>query len=221
MPPLEEALDRGLVALGLDVPVERRTTLLGYLALLAKWNRVHNLTAVRDPGEMMSHHLLDSLAALPAARRHLMSLPSAERSVLDVGSGGGLPGVVWAIAEPSWSVSCVDAVGKKAGFIRQVSAELGLPQLQAVHSRVEALPPGRLWPLITSRAFASLADFTRLTASKLAPGGVWLALKGRHPADEIAALPPDVQVFHVERLEVPGLQAERCLVWMRRAEGGE
>jgi 16S rRNA (guanine527-N7)-methyltransferase len=134
--------------------------------------------------------------------------------VLDVGSGGGLPGVVLALMRPALDVTCVDAVGKKAAFVRQVAGALALPNLHAVHGRVEALraPP---FELVTSRAFASLADFVRLTRPLLAPGGSWLAMKGKLPADEIAALPADVTVFHVEPIGVPGLDAERCLVWIK------
>jgi 16S rRNA (guanine527-N7)-methyltransferase len=133
--------------------------------------------------------------------------------LLDVGSGGGLPGVLIAILCPQLQVSCVDTVGKKAAFIRQAAAELGLRQLRAEHARVEQLP-GR-YDVITSRAFATLADFVALTRERLAPEGLWMAMKGKRPDDEIAALPADVEVFHVEPLQVPGLDAERCLIWMR------
>jgi 16S rRNA (guanine527-N7)-methyltransferase len=133
--------------------------------------------------------------------------------LLDVGSGGGLPGVLIAVLCPGLQVSCVDTVGKKAAFIRQVGAELGLRNLRAEHARVEQLP-GR-YDLITSRAFATLADFVALTRERLMPEGLWLAMKGKRPDEEIAALTTDVEVFHVEPLAVPGLDAERCLVWMR------
>jgi 16S rRNA (guanine527-N7)-methyltransferase len=133
---------------------------------------------------------------------------------MDVGAGGGLPGVVIAICCPGTDVTCVDAVAKKATFIQQVAAELKLPNLHGVHSRVEQLqvPP---FGVITSRAFASLADFTALTRQHLTSDAVWMAMKGQHPADEIAALPDDVEVFHVEQLQVPGLDAQRCIIWMR------
>jgi 16S rRNA (guanine527-N7)-methyltransferase len=134
--------------------------------------------------------------------------------LLDVGSGGGLPGVVVAILLPGWQVTCVDAVGKKMAFVRQVAGSLPLPNLRAEHARIEQLKQPA-FDLITSRAFASLADFTRLTQPHLAPQGVWMAMKGRVPEDELAALPPAVQVFHVEQLSVPGMDAQRCLVWMR------
>jgi 16S rRNA (guanine527-N7)-methyltransferase len=208
-----DALLRGADSLGVALSEAQCEGLLGYLALLQKWNAVYNLTAVRQPAEMLTHHLLDSLAALPPLRRHL-----ADRGarVLDVGSGGGLPGVVFAILEPQLEVTCVDSVGKKATFVRQVRAELKLPNLHAVHARVEdlRLPP---FDVVTSRAFASLADFTRLTRHLLAEQGVWMAMKGRQPDEEIAALPSGLDVFHVEQLHVPGLNAERCLVWTRKA----
>jgi 16S rRNA (guanine527-N7)-methyltransferase len=183
-----------------------------YLALLAKWNAAYNLTAVRDLMQMRSQHLADCGAVIEPLRRRLGHGRPAR--ILDVGSGGGLPGVVLALAEPGWDVSCVDSVGKKAAFVRQVAGELALPNLHAVHVRVEALiaPP---FDVITSRAVASLSDFVRLTRPLLAPDGVWMAMKGKRPEEEIAALPADVVVFHVEPLRVPGLDAERCLVWMR------
>jgi 16S rRNA (guanine527-N7)-methyltransferase len=210
------AVQATAASLGLTLDAPQLDHLIGYLALLQQWNRVYNLTAVRDPAEMLSHHLADCLAILPALQRH-----AAGRAlrILDVGSGGGLPGVVLAICAPDWQVSCVDTVSKKASFIRQVAAELGLPNLRALHARVETLAPvaGR-FDLITSRAFASLPDFTGLTRALLAPDGVWMAMKGKLPAEEQAALPSDVTVFHVEQLAVPGLDAQRCLVWMRPAD---
>lgn len=188
--------------------------LQAYLALLQRWNTTYNLTAVRDPAEMLTQHLADCQAVVPPLQRHL-----TQGRVLDVGSGGGLPGVVIAVMLPGLQVTCVDTVGKKAAFIRQVAGALQLPNLRAEHSRVEQLRLP-LFDVITSRAFASLADFTRLTRPLLAPDGVWLAMKGRVPDAEIAALPADIEVFHVEPLTVPGLDAQRCLVWMRprRAE---
>ena len=204
--------------LGLGLPPEDLRRLMDYLALLLRWNRVYNLTALRDPDEMLSHHLVDCLAVLPALRRWLADQGLANPHLLDVGSGGGLPGVVLALLHPGWRVDCVDTVSKKASFIRQVAAELRLPNLQGLHARVESLPaPPGGYALITSRAFASLADFTALTGQLLSPQGVWMAMKGKLPADEQAQLPPQVQVFHVEQLQVPGLEAQRCLVWMRPA----
>ncbi|MED5621006.1 16S rRNA (guanine(527)-N(7))-methyltransferase RsmG [Ideonella sp. BN130291] len=186
--------------------------MLAYLQLLQRWNATYNLTAVRDPGQMFSHHLLDCVAVVPPLRRHLAG---AAGRLLDVGSGGGLPGAVIAMLMPEVQVSCVDTVGKKAAFIRQVAGELGLRNLNAVHARVEQLD-GR-FDVITSRAFASLPDFCRLTRPLLAEQGAWMAMKGKLPADEMAALPSNIAVFHVEHLAVPSLDAERCLVWMRPA----
>ena len=208
---LPQLLADGLQTLALPLDAARQGLLLNYLALLAKWNKVYNLTAVREPESMLRLHLLDSLAALPPLLRHTGG--QATR-LLDVGSGGGLPGAAFAIAAPQLSVVCVDTVEKKARFIGQVSAELGLKNLRGEHARVEALQAAS-FPVITSRAFASLADFVQLTRSLLAPGGAWMALKGQHPADEIAALPADIDVFHVEQLAVPGVDAQRCIVWMR------
>lgn len=198
----------------LDIELDERTLdrLLAFLAMLQRWNRVYNLSAVRDPVEMLSHHLLDCLAAVPALQRHANGRPLR---ILDVGSGGGLPGVVLAIVHPDWSITCVDAVAKKASFVRQVAGELGLPNLRALHARVESMPRAGGFDVVVSRAFASLADFTGLSRGQLAANGVWLAMKGRAPDDEVAQLSSKVTVFHVEPLRVPGLQAHRCLVWLR------
>lgn len=208
----ESRLDDLSAALGLAISPAQRTALVAYVDLLARWNATYNLTAVRDREAVWAQHIADCLAVLPALDRHLATTPA--RRVLDVGSGGGLPGVVLALMRPALDVTCVDTVGKKAAFVRQVAGALPLPNLHAAHSRVEALaaPP---FDLVTSRAFASLADFTRLTRPLLAPGGAWMAMKGKHPDDELAALPDDVAVFHVEPIRVPGLDAERCLVWMK------
>lgn len=206
---MREQLQNAASTLGLDLSDTQLDQLLAYLALLQKWNKVYNLTAVRDPAQMLSHHLIDSLSVIAPLRRH-----GAPARLMDVGAGGGLPGVVIAICCPGTDVTCVDAVAKKATFIQQVAAELKLPNLHGVHSRVEALD-ARPFGVITSRAFASLADFTSLTRRHLAEGAVWMAMKGQHPSDELAALPADVDVFHVEQLDVPGLDAQRCIVWMR------
>ena len=205
-------LAAGAEALGVPLSPLQQDQLTRYLDLLLKWNRVYNLTAVRDPAEALTHHLLDSLAIVPSLRRRL----SGTARLLDVGSGGGLPGVVLAIACPQWDVTCVDAVAKKASFIQQVAVELALPHLHGLHSRVESLPSANA-DLIVSRAFASLRDFTTWTAAHLAPGGTWVAMKGKEPLDEMRDLPPGVEVFHVEHLAVPGLDADRCLVWLRPA----
>lgn len=205
-------LHSGLRALAL--PESAAPRLLDYLALLQRWNGTYNLTAVRDPSRMLIQHIADCLTVIGPLRRQLVD--KAPRRLLDVGSGGGLPGVVIAILCPTIAVTCVDTVGKKAAFIRQAAASLRLHNLHAEHARVEQLKAAP-FDVVTSRAFASLSDFVALTRQHLAPGGVWLAMKGRAPADEQAALPEDVDVFHVEQLTVPQLEAERCLVWMRPA----
>jgi len=214
---LAKSLHEGAQALGLELSDVQHQQLLDFLQLLRKWNKVYNLTAVRDPQEMMTYHLLDSLAAVVPLRRHLDTLAGqgAGARLLDVGSGGGLPGVVFAICCPQLQVHCVDTVAKKAAFIQQAAATLRLPNLQGLHARVETLD-GR-YDVVSCRAFASLADFTQWSRAAVRADGVWLAMKGKHPQDEMAALGTDVQVFHVEQITVPGLDAERCIVWMRPA----
>lgn len=220
---LEAALRSGVQALGLELTEEQVAQLLDFMALLHKWNQVYNLTAVRAPQDMLTHHLLDSLAAVVPLRRHLEQVQAGQGGaapaprLLDVGSGGGLPGVVFAIACPGLQVSCVDTVAKKAAFVQQVAVSLRLAHLRGVHARVESLQGP--FDVVSCRAFASLADFTVWSRSALGAGAVWLAMKGRYLAEEVAALPADVEVFHVEPLLVPGLQAERCIVWMRLRPG--
>ncbi|OSZ63379.1 16S rRNA (guanine(527)-N(7))-methyltransferase RsmG [Hydrogenophaga sp. IBVHS2] len=211
---LRPVLVAGVHELGLQLSDAQIDQLLAYQDLIAKWNKVYNLTSVRDPAEMLTHHLLDSLAAIPPLLRQTQG--RAVR-LLDVGSGGGLPGVVIAITCPHIEVHCVDTVLKKATFIQQVAASLRLPNLRGIHARVESLraDQGGGYDVVCSRAFASLVDFTTWSRSALKPDGVWMALKGKHPADELAALPASVAVFHVEQLQVPGLGAERCIVWLR------
>jgi len=205
----ESTLRIGLKQLQLELNDQQIAKLLAYQALITKWTKVYNLTAVRDPAEMMTHHLLDSLAVIAPLQSQ-----TPKGSLLDVGSGAGLPGAVIAICCPEISVTCVDTVAKKATFIRQVALELKLPNLAGMHARVENID--QPFGVICSRAFASLIDFTEWSAKALAPAGVWMAMKGKYPADELAALPPRVEVFHVEQLQVPGLDAERCVVWMRK-----
>ena len=210
--PLPAPLEALSAALSLDLTPTQGEQLMQFMALLQRWNGTYNLTAVRDPAQMLTQHLADCLAIVPPLRRHLAD--TGAQRLLDVGSGGGLPGVVLAVLHPALQVTCVDAVGKKAAFVQQAAVELKLRNLKAEHARVEQLkaPP---FDLITSRAFASLPDFTALTHPHLAPGAVWMAMKGKRPDDELAALPADIEVFHVEPLAVPGLDAERCLVWMK------
>jgi len=215
-------IDAAASTLGLDLADAQIDLLLAYMDWLHKWNKVYNLTAVRDRDNMLTHHLLDSLAVIAPLRRQLGATaesgatargPSAR--LLDVGSGAGLPGVVIAICCPEIAVTCVDTVGKKAAFIQQVAATLRLTNLRALHARVENLTGP--FDVISSRAFASLSDFVMGSGAALAQGGFWLAMKGKSPADEMAALPAGVKVFHVEQLQVPGLDAERCIVWLQRS----
>ena len=210
------AISQAASQMGVELTPTQLDQLQRYLALVQKWNKVYNLTALRDPADMLTHHLFDSLSAIAPLQRQLaqMGVPLAQARLLDVGSGAGLPGVVMAICCPGLSVACVDTVGKKAAFVQQVALELRLPNLRGVHARVESLT--EQFDVVSSRAFASLVDFTTWSRAALAPHGVWLAMKGKHPADEIAALPTDVAVFHVEQLHVPALDAERCIVWLNR-----
>jgi len=203
-------LKAGAAELGLDLSLTQLDQLMAYLGLIQKWNKVYNLTAVRDPQEMLTHHLLDSLTAIAPLVRHTQGQPA---KVLDVGSGGGLPGIVLAICRPELDVSCVDTVGKKAAFIQQVAATLKLPHLRGIHARVETLTGP--FDVICCRAFASLPDFVSWSRSALAEQGVWMAMKGKHPQTEIDGLPADLNVFHVEPLAVPGLDVERCMVWLK------
>lgn len=200
---LQAKLAAGIAALGLDLPEGGEAKLLAYLALLDKWNRVYNLTAVRDVERMVSHHLLDSLAAVPFLQGE---------SVLDVGSGGGLPGIPLAIARPELPVTLIDSIAKKTAFLLQVKAELGLDNLNVVTSRVEDFQPDGHFDVITSRAFSDLKEFVTLTRHLLKPAGRWLAMKGLMPHEEIALLPGWVKVSANIELVVPGLEASRHLI---------
>ena len=215
---LAAALVTGLSQLQLEASETQRRQLLDHLALVQHWGRIYNLTAIRDGHRMLVHHLIDSLSIVPGLRRHLAERSHREmpQRLLDVGSGAGLPGVAIAIMLPAVEVCCVDTVAKKATFITQVAAELGLANLRAAHARVEAMVDTP-YDVITSRAFASLQDFVAWTRHLLAPEGVWLAMKGRIPTTELGLLVAGVDAFHVEPLRVPGLDAERCLVWMRQS----
>ncbi len=221
----QPAVAETVQACGLTLSDAQVAQLVRYMGLLQEWNATYNLTALRDPADMLSHHLADCLVVVPALQKALAERGwpqgDAPVRVLDVGSGGGLPGVVLAICCPELQVTCIDTVGKKAAFVRQVAAELALPitrgvhRLKAEHNRVELLQG--VYDVITSRAFASLVDFTQWTLHLLPAQGVWMAMKGVPPgADEQAALRPVADVFHVEHLQVPGLgDAQRCIVWMR------
>ena len=196
-------LDQGLQQGGNPLSESQRNHLLSYLELLQKWNKVHNLTAVRDPAEMVTLHLLDSLSVLP----HI----NVER-LLDVGSGAGLPGIPLAVCRPDLQVAVMDASQKKASFMRQAKAELGLNNLEVLCGRVEQYQPPRIFDAIISRAFSDLKEFVSLTRHLLMPGGSWLAMKGARPHDELAQLPADAQVIDILPLHVPGLDAQRHLV---------
>ncbi len=210
-------LEAGLKSLKLDLLPSQVEALLAYMALIQKWNKVYNLTALRSSGEMLTHHLLDSLSVVLPLRTQIEAMGLGQGKLLDVGSGGGLPGVVLAIVMPHWHITCVDTVAKKAAFVQQVSASLALPNLRGLHARVESLKAqaGEGFDVVASRAFASLPDFVNWSAEALLPHGVWMAMKGKLPTEEMAALPALAKVFHVEPLYVPGLDAERCVVWMR------
>ncbi|NHZ82735.1 16S rRNA (guanine(527)-N(7))-methyltransferase RsmG [Massilia sp. CCM 8695] len=201
-------LANGIKELKLDLNEQQHGQLLDYLALLAKWNSVYNLTSVRDPMQMVTHHALDSLAAVSA-------FEGAVR-VLDVGAGGGLPGIVLAIARPDMKVALIDTVHKKTAFLTQVKAELGLANVTVHTARVEQLQVPHKFDVITSRAFADLSDFVNWSGHLLAEGGKFIALKGTAPADEQERLPGDWKVSQLRAIQVPGLQAERHLVFIEK-----
>ena len=206
------ALESGSARLGVALPEGALAKLEAYLALLAKWNRTYNLTAIREPERMVTHHALDSLAVVPR-------LPQRKGiAVLDVGSGGGLPGIPIAIARPDARVVLVDSASKKAAFLAQAAIELPLPNVEAVAARVEDYAPGRRFDVVISRAFSDLATFARLASPHLAAGGVMLAMKGVHPDEELAELPASVEVVAAHRLDVPGLEGARHLIVMRLRE---
>lgn len=204
-----EQLAGGLAELGFALPAEAPEKLLAYAALLEKWNRTYSLTALRDPAKAVSHHLLDSLAILP----HLAHIGPGP--LLDVGSGGGMPGIPLAIADPARSVTLLDSNSKKTAFLQQAAIELGLPNISVHCGRVEQYHPPVGFSAIVSRAFSEMAEFVRLTRHLLAADGRWLAMKGVSPEREIAALREDVQVDALIRLQVPGIEGERHLVVLK------
>lgn len=203
-----ERLAAGIEKLGLNLDENTQQQLLAYGALLMKWNRVYNLTAIRDEASMIDLHLLDSLSILP----HLAHVSR----VADIGSGGGLPGIPLAICRPDCEVALVETVGKKTSFLLQAKTQLGIANLSVHNLRVENFKPAELYPAVSSRAFASLLDFVTLTDHLLAPGGEWIAMKGQYPQDELDALPPGIQLRESRRLQVPGVDAERHLLFLTR-----
>lgn len=203
-----QRLAAGLAALGLELNEATRQRLVAYGALLMKWNKVYNLTAIRDETSMIDLHLLDSLAILP----HVQHV----KRVADIGAGGGLPGIPLAICRPDCEVALVETVGKKTSFLLQAKAELGLANLSVHNLRVENFKPAAPFPAVSSRAFASLADFITLTDHLVAPGGEWIAMKGVYPQDELDALPAGFRLRESRRLQVPGVDAERHLLFITR-----
>lgn len=197
-------LDQGLMVLGLDLPGAARERLLAYSALLLKWNRVYNLTAIRDPEQAVTHHLLDSLAVLPYL--------AGVRTLADVGSGGGLPGIPLAIARPDLEVTSIEAVGKKASFQQQARIELGLTNLAVLNERVENVRVDDPFDVVISRAFTDLSEFAALTRHLLKPSGRFFAMKGVYPQAELEGLGGDIRPSAAHRLSVPGLDAERHLI---------
>ena len=204
-------LEQGLATLGIALAPATQDKLLAYAALLYKWNKTYSLTAMREQDKAISHHLLDSLAVLPF-------MPTG--NLLDVGSGGGMPGIPLAIARPELRITLLDSNSKKAAFLQQAAIELALPNISVHCGRVEQYHPTVGFAAITSRAFSELADFVRLSRHLLAPGGHWLAMKGVWPHDEITRLPANVALVAVHRLLVPGVEGERHLAVVKSANAG-
>lgn len=204
-----QELSTGARQLGVELSEAQHAQLLAYLALLIKWNKAYNLTAVRNPDEMVSRHLLDSLSVMPF-------IHSDTERWLDVGSGGGMPGIPLAILHPHKQVTVLDSNGKKTRFLTQVKLELKLDNLQVTHSRVEAFQPEQPFSGIVSRAFSSMENFTNWTRHLGDAQTQWLAMKGLHPADELVALPADFKVDSEQALTVPGCQGQRHLLILRR-----
>ncbi|MEJ7670561.1 MAG: 16S rRNA (guanine(527)-N(7))-methyltransferase RsmG [Casimicrobiaceae bacterium] len=207
---LAAELAAGLAVLGLDVPARARQKLTAYVELLSKWNRTYNLTAIREPERMVTHHVLDSLSVLPALVP-LLAEPAGVR-MLDVGAGAGLPGIPLAIARPDWDVTLLDSRQKKVAFMTQTAIELDLANVKAHAARVEQFVAHTPFDVVIARAFSALAAFVRCSARHLAPGGRLVAMKGIYPEEELATLPPDIGVLAITALTVPGLAAERHLV---------
>lgn len=210
-------LIQAMKALGLEADPDTVRQLLAYIQQLQRWNRTYNLTALRDPDQMLVQHIFDSLSVVRPFQEHLANDVAVDKSVriVDVGSGAGLPGVVLAASCSTWNITCIDAVEKKMAFVRQMVGTLGLPNLRALHVRVEQQPPLEA-DIVVSRAFSSLLDFVNLAGRHVREGGRIAAMKGRVPEEEIAAL-QDQSAWKVERIEpltVPELEAQRCLVWL-------
>jgi 16S rRNA (guanine527-N7)-methyltransferase len=205
-----EELAQGALELGVEVSPKQQQQLLAYLALLIKWNKAYNLTAVRDPDEMVSRHLLDSLSVQPF-------VVAAGDNWLDVGSGGGMPGIPLAILFPERRFTLLDSNGKKTRFLTQVKLELKLANLEVIHSRVEAFKPPQAFSGVVSRAFSSLEDFASWTRHLGDDQSQWLAMKGVHPDDELQALPTDFRLAASHLLKVPGCQGQRHLLILRRS----
>jgi 16S rRNA (guanine527-N7)-methyltransferase len=206
---LETKLAEGLSAMGLTLPADAQAKLIAYVRLIEKWNRVHNLTAVREPEQMVVLHLLDSLTVLP----HV----AEKRNLLDVGTGAGLPGIPLAIARPDLQVTLLDSNHKKTTFLTQAKAELALTNVSVISERVEAWRPAAPFDAVVSRAFSELSDFVTQARHLVAPGGVMLAMKGVYPFDEIAKVPATHRVENVVELNVPSLDAKRHLVFLKAA----
>jgi 16S rRNA (guanine527-N7)-methyltransferase len=206
---IEVRLAEGLAAMGIALDAPAQALLVAYLRLIEKWNKVHNLTAVREPAQMVVLHLLDSLSVLP----HV----AGARTLLDVGTGAGLPGIPLAIARPDLAVTLLDASHKKATFLRQAKAELALANVQVACERVEKWRPAAPFDIVVSRAFSELADFVLQAGHLVAPGGTMLAMKGVHPFEEIAKVPSTHRVENVVELTVPTLDAQRHLVLLKAA----
>lgn len=204
-----DQLKRGLIALGLTLERDIQQRLLDYIALIEKWNQVYNLTAIREPEKMVSHHLLDSLAVTP----HLHA-----KRLLDVGSGAGLPGIPLALAKPDTHVTLLDSNHKKTAFLNQAVIELKLKNAEICSERVEAWQTQNRFDVIISRAFSDMDEFVRITRHLLAPGGMFAAMKGLHPYEEIDKLPPGCKVQHVLPLAIPGVEGARHLVLIGQEE---
>ena len=209
-------LERVITTYGLVITTAQKKNLLAYLEQLNKWNRTYNLTAIRDQEQALIQHLFDSLSVVKTFQQKIQRCGVTQPTIMDVGSGGGLPGVILAITLPEASITCIDAVEKKIAFIRHVAGVLQLKNLRALHTRIEELPDAGM-DIVTSRAFASLKDFANLAGKHVAMKGELVAMKGKQPTDEITELNgTDWAVKEIETLTVPELDAERCLVWMQR-----